>query len=382
MAEQQPGQERTERATPKRQDDARKRGQVVRSVELSAAAVVLAGGIGLNSLGGGVGTELLSIMRNGLDMSRVQLGSDAIAGDALRDALWHSLLACAPVFSVFVAAALCAPMALGGWNFSISAMGCNFSRLSPLAGLQRMFSVRGWVELGKSSAKFLVVAIATVAVLKHQSPAIMALGSMPLQSAIGASIRLSGQALLVLGGSLAVIAAIDVPYQLWQHAHELRMTREEVREESKESDGSPEIKNRIRAAQQVIAKRRMMQDVPMADVVIMNPEHYAVALRYEAARMRAPVLVAKGVDATALRIREIAQAHQVAVVTAPPLARALFRSVDIGVEIPAALYATVAQVLTYIHQLKTARSTGTELPALPEIDPGIEQQVARRGVLS
>jgi len=166
---------------------------------------------------------------------------------------------------------------------------------------------------------------------------------------------------------LLLIAAIDVPYQLWRHASELKMSREEVRQEAKESDGSPEVKGRIRQVQQAIARGRMLQDVPSADVIITNPTHYAVALRYDDKRARAPVVVAKGTELIAARIRAIAGEHGVAIVEAPPLARALYRSVDLGGEIPATLYAAVAQVLTHVYQLRAARRAGTQLPTAPTI---------------
>jgi flagellar biosynthetic protein FlhB len=190
--------------------------------------------------------------------------------------------------------------------------------------------------------------------------------------AMADSLRLAAQALLAMSGSLALIAAIDVPYQLWQHARQLRMTREEIRQESRESDGSPEVKGRIRAAQQAIARRRMMQDVPTATVVVTNPTHFAVALRYDEKRSGAPILVAKGADEVAARIREVAVASGVPLVSAPPLARVLFRNVEIGVEIPAALYVAVAQVLTYVMHLRSARGAGLQLPVPPTIDPGVE----------
>jgi flagellar biosynthetic protein FlhB len=228
------------------------------------------------------------------------------------------------------------------------------------------------VELGKSIAKFLLVGSIAVIVLWTKSAEILAMSTEPLRVAIGHSLTLCASALLAMSAGLGLIAAIDAPYQIWQHHRDLRMTRQEVRDESRESDGSPEVKGRIRSAQQELARRRMMQDVPKADVVVTNPTHYAVALRYDERRMRAPVVVAKGADEVAARIREVAAEHGVPLLSAPPLARVLFRNVDIGVEIPGALYAAVAQVLTYVMQLKAARLTGAEAPPQPAIDPAIE----------
>jgi flagellar biosynthetic protein FlhB len=182
----------------------------------------------------------------------------------------------------------------------------------------------------------------------------------------------------MLAGTLGLIAAVDVPWQLFQHSKQLRMTRQEVREEMKESEGSPEVKGRIRSMQREIARRRMMQEVPKADVVVVNPTHFAVALRYDERRMRAPLVVAKGADLIAARIREIATENSVPIFEAPPLARVLYRNVEIGGEIPTSLYTAVAQVLTYIYQLKTARREGLLPPQPPAINPNIEATDPRK----
>jgi flagellar biosynthetic protein FlhB len=205
--------------------------------------------------------------------------------------------------------------------------------------------------------------------LKGMTAQMMGLSSEPVNGAIGHSAALAGYALLILCCGLAVIAAVDVPFQLWQHAKELRMTREEVKEEFKESEGSPETRGRIREAQRALARGRQLQEVPTADVVITNPTHFAVALRYDDKKMRAPLVVAKGTDLLAARIREVATEHGVAIVEAPPLARALYRSVELGREVPAALYVAVAQVLTYVYQLRTARERNAAPPPVPAFDP-------------
>ena len=196
----------------------------------------------------------------------------------------------------------------------------------------------------------------------------MGLGREPVHAAIGHAMSITGSALISLTCALVLIAAIDVPFQLWQYNREMRMSREEIRQENRESEGSPEMSGRIRAMQREMAERRMMDDVPKADVIVVNPTHYAVALRYDDKTMRAPTVVAKGVDLMAARIREVASEHKVPIFEAPPLARALHRSVEIGDEIPADLYAAVAQVLTYIFQLRAARRERQSLPALPKID--------------
>jgi flagellar biosynthetic protein FlhB len=229
------------------------------------------------------------------------------------------------------------------------------------------------VDLAKAFAKFILLALVAILLLRQKSGELMGLGLEPTRAGIAHAVSLTGYALLMLAGTLGLIAAVDVPWQLFQHSKQLRMTRQEVREEMKESEGSPEIKGRIRAMQREIARRRMMHEVPKADVVIVNPTHFAVALKYDEKRMRAPIVVAKGADVIAARIREIATESVVPIFEAPPLARALFKGVEIGGEIPATLYVAVAQVLTYIYQLKTARRGGTNPPTPPDIDPAIDQ---------
>jgi flagellar biosynthetic protein FlhB len=361
------GAERTEQATPKRLEEARKKGQVPRSTELSMAAVCIAAAAAIYTLGGGAAGKFAELMRGALAISPQQAVGEGVIWPALMDAGLRAVLIVLPILGATFFAALAAPLAIGGWNFSGQALMPQFSKLNPAAGLGRMFSARGTVELGKGIAKVLVVSLIGWVLLKGMTPQMMGLSSEPLQGAIGHSAALVGYALLVLCFGLVAIAAFDVPFQLWQHSRDLKMTREEVKEEYKESEGSPETRGRIREAQRALARGRMLQEVPKADVVITNPTHYAVALRYDEARNRAPIVVAKGSDLLAAKIREIAAENGVPLVAAPPLARALFRSVELGHEVPAALYVTVAQVLTYVYQLKAAREHGAAPPAPPNI---------------
>ena len=365
--------ERTERPTQKRLDEARKKGQVPRSPELTTAAVVLIAGAGLHFLGRSVGAGLFDIMRSALSLSREQVLDDSSAISQFGTSAAQALLACAPVLGLTLVAALLAPLAIGGWNLSFGVLAPDFTRLSPVAGFGRIFSLRGVVELAKAFAKFALVALVAAGFLWLKTGELLGLGSEPTGAAIGHAISLSGQALLALAGALALIAAVDVPWQLFNYMKSLRMTRQEIRDELKESEGNPEIKGRIRQMQQAAARRRMMQEVPKADVVVTNPTHYAVALRYDEKRMRAPIVVAKGADAVAAKIREVATEHRVPMFEAPPLARALFRSVDLNGEVPARLYVAVAQVLTYVYQLRTAKRTGAEPPVPPTIDPAVEE---------
>jgi len=360
-------EQRTESATPKRLEEARKRGQVPRSRDLTSAAVLLAGGVGLYSLGGLMGGQLAELMRRSLRFSRAQAMEEGQMTAAMGDAALQALIACAPLLGLLLAAALIAPLAIGGWNFSTEALAPKWERLDPLAGLQRVFSMQGMLEVGKSFARFAVVALAATLLLWSQSDDLMRLGGGPLTLGIGDAPRLAGSALVVLAGSMVLIAAVDVPLALWQYHRSLRMTREEIRQENKETEGNPEVKGHIRSRQQAIARRRMMQEVPKADVVVTNPTHYAVALRYDDSRMRAPVVVAKGMDLIAGRIREVARENGVPILEAPPLARALHKQCDLGDAIPAQLYTAVAQVLAYVYQLRASRAAGTTPPPLPTI---------------
>ena len=360
--------DRTESATPKRLEDARREGRIPRSRDLTAAAVMVTAGITLLVAGESIGGRLKMMMTDGLSLSREEIFDSGALASAFGSLSMAALLAIAPVLLATLVAALGAPLALGGWAFSGKALALDISRLNPVSGLQRMLSLRTWVELGKSLAKFGVVGVAGGIVIWTNTDRLLGLGSEPIQLAISDAISLAGQALIWLTAALVLIAAVDVPFQLWQYHQDMKMTREEVRQEHKESEGSPEIKGRIRQLQREMAERRMMDDVPKADVIVVNPTHYAVALRYDDKNMRAPVVVAKGVDLMAARIREVASEHKVPIFEAPPLARALHRSVEIGDEIPAGLYVAVAQVLTYIFQLRTALRERRRPPAVPTIE--------------
>jgi flagellar biosynthetic protein FlhB len=367
-----PAGERTEQPTAKRREKAREQGQVPRSTDLGAALVLLTAAAGLELLGSWCGGQLNALMRAGLSVPRERALDESAALGAFANLTAHALYACAPLWALTVVAALAAPLALGGRGFHPQALVPDFSRLSPGAGFARMFSMNGAVELGKAFAKFGLLALVAALVLWRQSGAILSLSAEPVPVAIAHAASLTGVALLALAATLALIAAVDVPWQLWRYTQQLRMTREQVREEMKESEGSPEVKGRIRKIQLERARRRMMREVPKANVVVVNPTHYAVALRYDEERMRAPIVVAKGQDLIAARIREIAEEHRVPIFEAPPLARALHRFVEIGAEIPASLYVAVAQVLTYLAQVRSAGKEGLTPPPPPSVDPGIE----------
>jgi flagellar biosynthetic protein FlhB len=373
MAEGGDNEDRTEQPTSKRLEEARRQGQVPRSPELNSAAVMLLGGGALYFMGAHLGEQLFQMMRSGLTLTREDALDQGRAIVTFGNYVLHAMLACAPVLGLTFVAALVAPIAIGGWNLSFSVLAPDFTKLNPANGLGRIFSPRSLVELAKALVKFLFIAAIAACLLWNNVGELMGLSAEPLHTGLGHAARLAGHAFLMLAGTMGLIAAVDVPYQLWQHNQKLKMTREEIREEAKESDGSPEMKGHIRRAQMDLARRRMMQEVPKADVIVTNPTHFAVALRYDDKRMRAPIVVAKGADLVAARIREIATENNVPIFEAPPLARALHRNVEIGGEIPSNLYVAVAQVLTYIYQMKAARNYGAVMPQPPAIDPGLDK---------
>jgi flagellar biosynthetic protein FlhB len=374
------GSEKTQRATPKRLEEARKKGQVPRSADLSAAIVSLIGAGFLYLFGAGAANEMLSVMRDGLSVTSVDLMQSDVLLRHTADQFVHGFLAVVPLMGALVLAAVAAPALIGGWNFSSEALAFKGERINPLAGIGRMFSVRSLVELIKAIGKFVFVGGIGCIVVWLQSEALMGLARQPIEVAILEATKITAYASLLMAASLGLIAIIDAPFQLWRFGEDMKMSRDDVRQEMKESDGSPENKSRIRSVQSALSRGRMMQDVPKANVVITNPTHYAVALRYHEKKNGAPVVIAKGADEVAAKIRELAAANGVPLVSAPPLARALFRYVDLGREIPAALYVAVAQILTYVWQLRQATRYGTTVPTLPVIDPAVENIGCRAGV--
>jgi len=356
-AEAEQGGERTEEPSQKRLQDARERGQVPRSRELTNFATSVALPPIMVAIGGSLATHLSQMMRRGLVIDPQSLGDTSSMMSAMGGACVSALTALLPLFGALIGLVLLASVVLGGWNFSPQAMAPDFTRLSPLAGLKRLFGLRGASELGKALLKCAVVGGVCAAIVSWTFRDVLALAHMAPRAAIGRGAGLVSWAFVWLCASLALVAMVDVPLQLFQFKRSLRMTRQELRDEAKESDGRPETKQRIRQMQQTLARRRMMHKVPTADVVIVNPTHFAVALKYDPKKMRAPRVLAKGVDLVAQNIRRIAEEHRVPVFESPKLARALYRSTDLNKEIPAGLYAAVAQVLSYIFRVRSSSPT-------------------------
>jgi flagellar biosynthetic protein FlhB len=374
MAESPQGGERTEEPSQRRLTEARARGQVPRSRELTNFATMIGGSAALIAMGTTLTGTMSLLMRHSMSIDPERLEDPHFMMSALGDAAITVLLAALPLFGALIGLVLLAAVVLGGWNFSPAAMVPDFTRMSPLAGLQRLFGMRGLGELGKALLKLLVVGGVCAGVVSWLFPDVLALGRMSPRAAIGRGAGLLSWAFVWLCASLAVVAMVDVPLQLFQYKRSLRMTRQEVRDEAKESDGRPETRQRIRQLQQQLARRRMMHKVPAADVVIVNPTHFAVALKYDPKNMRAPRVVAKGADLVAQNIRRIAEEHRVPIFDSPKLARALYRSTDLNREIPAGLYVAVAQVLSYIFRIRTLNPTIAARVLRP--DPKVDGEYA------
>ena len=375
MAEQN-DQERTLPATPRRLEQAREEGQVARSRELTSAALLLAAAAAALAGGQAMGGWFAALLRRGLTLDRAAAFDMPHAMDRTATLAFDAFSLVLPALGLLAAVALAAPLLLGGWLFSTQALMPRLSRMSPARWAGQLFSLHGATELLKSVAKAGLIAAAALIMLWNSRDSLAQLLAAAPFDAITHAARLSGLGFLAAAAAMLLIAAIDVPAQLWQYRRGLRMSAEEVRREMKETEGDPHVKQRIRTQQREMARKRMMSEVPRADVVVTNPTHFAVALAWNEGAMRAPRVVAKGSELVALRIRELAAQHGVPVLEAPPLARALHKHAEIGQEIPAALYNAVAQVLAWVYGLRASRAAGRAQPAEPadlevpaELDP-------------
>ncbi|KVF62822.1 flagellar biosynthesis protein FlhB [Burkholderia vietnamiensis] len=357
--------DRTEAATPRRREKAREEGQVARSRELASFALLAAGFYGTWLVSGPSGAHLQTMLRSAFTFDRATAFDTHRMLSAAGTASAEGLAAVLPILALTGLAALLAPMALGGWLISQKTFELKFDRLDPIAGLGRMFSIQGPIQLAMSVAKTMVVGgIGGVAIWRSKDE-LLGLATQPLGAALADALHLVAVCCGTTVAGMLVLAGLDVPYQLWQYNKKLRMTKEEVKREHRENEGDPHVKGRIRQQQRAIARRRMMAAVPKADVVVTNPTHFAVALQYTDGEMRAPKVVAKGVNLVAVRIRELAAEHNVPLLEAPPLARALYHNVELEREIPGSLYSAVAEVLAWVYQLKRFRSEGGAFPAAP-----------------
>lgn len=359
--------ERTEPASAKRLEQARSEGRVPQSRELTAFLVLAAATGGFWVLGSWLTQQAGSILRQGLSFERSVAFDQNAPAMVFASLSWQGLLLVSPVFLLTILAAVATPFALGGWTFAPQALSPNFSRMDPLKGVQRMFSWHSLGELIKAILKSFLIGGVVFWIIRHEQDQLFALIMQSVEPALASFGHMIVFAMMGLVAGLALIAAIDVPFQLWRYYAGLRMTKEEVRQEMKELEGDPYLKARIRSQQREMARRRMMSEVPKADVVVTNPTHYAIALKYDREHMGAPQVVAKGMSLVAQRIRDLAAEHKVPVVEAPPLARALYRHTDIGEQVPVALYTAVAEILAYVYQLNQFLGGGRS--ALPPVPP-------------
>lgn len=377
MAEQDSGQERNEAPSGKRLQDAREKGQVPRSQELSTVVVLVASAIAMVFVGDNLIRSLSEVMTQSFSLSRKLIMDPHMMAQQLILALKTIALDLGNFLAVTLIAALAAPALIGGWNFSTQAIGVKLEKLSPLRGLKRIFGPQGLIELAKALGKFLLVGSIGAAVLWQLRDRLLTLGRQEVHVAMSelGSIVLWG--FLTICASLILIALIDVPFQKWNHIKQLRMTKQELKDEHKETEGSPEVKGRIRRLQIQLSQQRMMQDVPKADVIITNPTHYAVALRYDQSKSAAPIVLAKGADLLAQQIRMVGDHHKVPIISSPPLTRAVYYSTEIGQEIPPGLYIAVAQILAFVFQLRRYKNTGGNKPNLNTEDLPIPDEFKR-----
>jgi flagellar biosynthesis protein FlhB len=357
VAEEQTGQERTEQPTERRLQEARKKGQVPRSKELNTMLSLLLASISLLVFGGYISQNLMQISVEGFSIPRELAFDAAQLPFQFMYMASQALLALSPFMAIMLVSVFAGPLLMGGWSFSLESIAFKLEKLDPIKGLARIFSLKSLVELAKALAKFVLLLGAAILVFFSIDQQLLSLSSMTPKAAGLEAATILMQVLLILSATMILIVALDVPFELWNHSKQLRMTKQEIKDEMKETDGNPQVKQRIRRLQRQLAEGRMMEDVKTADVVITNPTHYAVALQYLDRPGSAPKVVAKGKDLTALRIRSIAADCDIPIFEAPPLARALYRSTEIGYEIPHALYMAVARVLAYVFQLKSATPT-------------------------
>lgn len=363
MAEEDSGQDKTEDATPKRLEKAKGEGQVARSRELGTTLLLMTGGVSLLLLGADLSERMQAIMKLNFGFDRYAAMEPTMMASYLGSSIASVIDLVGLILLMLMIAGVLGAIALGGWLFSAKPLMPKFSRLNPLEGLKRMFSMKSLVELVKAIAKFLLVASVAIFILLYMEGDLLVIGQQALETAVVHSTWIVIWSAIGMSAATVLIAFIDVPYQVYDNTEKLKMTRQQVKDEFKDSEGKPEVKSRIRQLQRELAQSRMMAAIPDADVVITNPEHFSVALKYDNAAFGAPRVVAKGADEIAIKIREIANAYSIPILQSPPLTRAIYYTTDIDHEIPAKLYLAVAQVLAYIYQLRQGTGAGARSAA-------------------
>lgn len=372
--------EKTEEPTSKRLEKARTEGNVPRSLELSTFLILMSAAGGFAMFGANLNQALMHNLSSSLAFNRdvVMDATHIFKNNA--SPLMDLIVAFAPIAILLFLIAMFSPILIGGWNISTEALMPKFSRMNPISGMSNIISKNSIVELIKAMLKALLVGVFGYLVVTHYLMPMLALSSTRVDEGVIAIGHMLTNGLLLIVSALAVITFIDVPYQLKKYIDKLKMTKEEVRQESKETEGNPEIKARVRQQQREMARRRMMSEIPNADVIITNPTHYAVAIQYKEGMMGAPKVIAKGADEVALKIREIAKNHQIMTLESPKLARAVYAHTELGEEIPAALYGAVAEILAYVFQVRIFNEYGGAYPNTPTnvdvpdaLDPHLNQ---------
>lgn len=357
--------EKTEAATGKRIERAREEGNVVQSKELAIFIQLMAAVAGLMLMSGYIMEKLLGLTRHGLTLDRTAAFDPTMMMSRFMHDTTDAIIAFLPLMLLFVLAAFAGPLLMGGWHFTWKPLTPNLAKFNPITGLKRIISLNSLMELLKATVKATIIGGIGASVIWRYKDELFALASESIGAGMAHMSNILFTTALFMVASLILVVLADVPYQLWHYAKGLRMTKEEVKQEAKESEGDPQIKARIRSAQRAAARKRMMSAVPKADVIVTNPTHYAVALKYEEGQMAAPQIVAKGMGLLAERIMELGREHTVPVLQAPPLARALYRHAEVGDNIPERLYTAVAEVLAYVYQLRNPEYT-TRRPIKPQ----------------
>jgi flagellar biosynthetic protein FlhB len=365
----QSSQDRNLPATPRKLMKARGEGQVARSRDFGHFVAIAVGGALLAAMAPQLTDWMQQTLMQGLRFDSAMVHNTGLMGERLREQTLRLLYVVVPFGGVMMAAGVVSCLAIGGWNWTLKPIMPNFGKLNPLTGVMGILSKDKLIDALKGCLLALILGAIGTLYLKSHLEEFTGVLAMPLPAGVRqiSSSLLGGLVLLLI--ALALFAAIDVPWQLYQHATRLKMSQQEVKQEHKETEGNPEIKAKVKARMREMVKRRMMAAVPTADLVVMNPTHYAVALKYDDQKMGAPRVVAKGADLLAMAIRDLAKDSKVPVLQAPVLARALYAHAELDREIPAALFAAVAQVLAYVYQLRAALGGQSAMPAaLPELN--------------
>lgn len=348
-------QDKTEEATPQKLRKARKEGQVPRSKDLASAALVLGCSVMLTSNANWFATKVSGLTKYNMLLTRAELDQPDMMVRHLGTSLVEMLTILSPLFIMVALLAAIAGALPGGPIFNVGNANFKYSRIDPIAGVGRIFSAQSLVELLKSCLKIVLLISIMLVFLNGHLQSLLSYSHRPIDEAVRDGINLLSQGMLYLGVGLLVIAFIDVPYQYWHHKKQLRMSRQEVKDEHTQQEGKPEIKAKIRQLQQRMARSRADTTIPKADVLLVNPTHYAVALKYNPDLADAPYVLTKGTEELALYMRELAKKHGVEIIDIPPLTRAIYHSTQVDQQIPSALFIAIAHVLSYVMQIKASR---------------------------